>query len=133
VLWKYMTFNGAIQFDGASNSAAVRILVVRDTQQIADTAPSGSDLFETTGPFSLINNQTAGRFKILYDKVWTQDNSIPLEPIKFTVKNSHHVRFNGTSTTDPQKGGVWLMVVSNKPSTNQPVLAGSYRVCFYDN
>jgi len=128
-----MTFNGALSWDSAASAAAVRILVVKDTQQIADTTPSGTDLFETTGPFSLISNLTAGRFKILHDQVYVQNDNVDLIPIKFTVKHSHHLRFNGIGTTDPQKGGMWLMVVSNKASTNQPTLAGQYRLAFYDN
>jgi len=132
VLWKYMTFSGALSWNATGTGQALRIVVVMDTQQISDTAPAGTDLWETTGPFSLINNETVGRFSILYDKVYVQKEDCDLIPLKFTVKKSHHLRFNGTASTDPQKGGMWLLIVSNQ-AVNTPTVAGTYRVCFYDN
>lgn len=112
---------------------AIRILLVRDLQQVADTVPSMSDVLEQDNCTSYLNPDTVGRFKILYDKVHVlNDNSSQQVYKEIYLPCSYHVRYNGTAAADIQKGGIYLYGVSTE-ATNTATVKWSARLTYVDN
>lgn len=116
----------------------LRIMLLIDTQQVSDTQPGAGSVLETTGQttsfMSLLNSDTVGRFRILkstYVNV-TQDN--PIRTLDWDFNLRHHVRYNGPLSNDIQKGGIYLLLISDQPngSTN-PFVQTVNRVSYHDN
>ena len=129
VLLSYIKCN---EFFVATVPTIVREILFQDMQQISDTTPSASDILEvSTDPMSYISKTTAGRFKILEDKVYTLEsgNKGLYRVARHTKTYNHHVKYNGAATTDIQKGGIYRLIL---PSAviNQ---SSRYRVGFHDN
>lgn len=119
----------------------VRVMIVRDTQEVADTLyPSVSDLLENTGAsicLSPLNSNTVGRFTVLYDKVFTLDTlNKPQGIVKAYCPINKHVRYNGSGNTDIQKGNIFYMIICDNTnvSYNNPVLEQiQTRTYYHDN
>lgn len=115
-------------------STSLRIVIVKDNQQVADTAPGFNAVFESTDPtISFLNNETVGRFSIVHDRTHllsNGDNFIRMEKW-FKTLNSH-VRYNGSAATDLQKGCYYLMLISDE-STNTPSVKINVRATYVDN
>lgn len=110
-----------------------RWILFIDNQQIGDTAPTATDILESADVRSSLNSTTAGRFKIL--KNWefcTSQIKGDTRVIKFFRDIRHHVRFNGTASTDIQKGGIYLLFMSNQ-STNTPSVSYNIKTSYHDN
>lgn len=114
----------------------VTISIVMDKQQVSDTTPSWGDIYDTSGSaiFAHLNNATVGRFSVLYSKTFTLDGVNKIATV-FKINKSfrHHVRYNGTASTDIQKGGVYFVYSSNVPTTNFPSINLTSRASFHDN
>lgn len=114
-------------------STFIRIIFFIDKQQQGDTTPSVTDVLQSSTTLSPLNTFQKGRFKILRDKtVILNPASRTNSNHKFNIKLGHHIRYNGTSGTDIQKGGVYMLLLSNEP-TNAPVVAYNLRLTYYDN
>lgn len=114
----------------------VRLLLVKDLQQVADTTPAVTDILDNSvaslvdGP---LNNATVGRFKVLIDKTYTMTSvAKPVLNPKWYTKLFGHIRFNGAASTDIQKGGLFLVAVSDQ-ATNYPTFSFNTRLGFTDN
>lgn len=114
-----------------------RLIIFLDKQQVSDTSPSLTDVIDPT--FSNyynapLNNLTVGRFKILKDtKFHTEPGSAITIPFKYFIPlTGHHMRFNGTASTDIQKGGIYILVVSDKGALF-PTIEYVSRLTFTDN
>lgn len=124
----------------ANNATAVntrlRVLLVKDLQQIADTTPAVSDVLDgSVASFvdAPLNNLAVGRFKILKDRTFTLTTvSAPVINFKWYTKLYGHIRYNGTASTDVQKGGLYLLFVSDQ-ATNTPTMGFNTRLSFTDN
>ncbi|WP_187716123.1 hypothetical protein [Listeria monocytogenes] len=111
----------------------VRIVIVMDTQQIGDTSPSFTDLYQSSDYNAHVNINTAGRFKILFSRVYGVDITHMLSrQLMVNIPMRHHIRFNGTASTDIQKGGLYIFASSNSPS-NGPYLRYESRLSYHDN
>lgn len=115
----------------------VRVALVADSQQLGDTLPSYTDIYDSSGstiaPLSHLNSGTVGRFRILYSRTFVlDDGEYANKAVKIFKKLRHHVRYNGTISTDIQKGGLYLVMVSND-GTNMPQYVMDYRVSYHDN
>lgn len=133
----YLDWRGFIT-SPASEPCTVRCLVVQDKQQIADTAPSITDVLDSTG-FTVNNNYNelnVGRFKILRDKTYTINPGsagvVQRKFVRFHIKNSSIIRFNGSATTDIQKNGIYFMWAWSVPS-GACTMEYTHRFAFYDN
>lgn len=121
---------------GAS-AQRVRMMLVIDSQQVGDTLPSVSDVLDVAGtasaPLSFLNDQTVGRFKVLKSRMYTvyaDKNNIVSQ---WNINLRHHVRYNGATATDIQKGGIYLLMVSSEDNTNPPAVERNIRVAYHDN
>lgn len=122
-----------IKANASSTQAFARVLIYMDLQQVADSAAGVTDVLYEATVESPLNINTAGRFKVLYDKVFNLDDakttsiySKPYIPIK------SHVRYNGTASSDVQKGGIYILYLSNE-STYTPNLYMNAKLSYVDN
>lgn len=136
VLCQYINLKGRVQ--QANNiPSTVRLILFIDLQQIGDTAPGVNDVLDPsfTNKYSApLNNDTVGRFKILSDKSYNfNPGSDILKSFKmFHRLTGHHIRYNGASSTDIQKGGIYLLTISDQ-STLFCSIDFSSRLTFTDN
>lgn len=141
---------GLVYFTNDVNEAvSCRILIVKDKQQVSDTAPAITDILDTTvvsNDITQMYNYPAQekRFKILYDKSFgmnintltyngsginTGDRNIPFEKWLFPKCK---VYYNGTAGSDIQKNGIYVYVFQTGSSINTTLrLTG--QVCYTDN
>lgn len=118
----------------ATSGSFNRIVVVLDTQQVGDTSPSWSDVFTSPDARSFLNPNTLGRFKILYDKVHnlTLGGNYENKYVEINIPLQHHLRYNGTASSDIQKGGLYYMVVGDQ-GTNTTTHNMNSRLRYVDN
>lgn len=133
ILAKSVHVKGFIQYASGVTGTRITMLIVRDDQQISDTSPIWSDIH--SGDINgFLNPNSVGRFTILKKVVYEQDSSINEVVVDTWVGLDHHVRYNGTAATDIQKGGVYLLLISNKVAgVTSPTAALNSRLTFYDN
>lgn len=134
VFARALNIKGNIVYNSSGNTTQfMRIAVVLDTQQIGDTSPSYTDLYQSADYNSHVNRSTAGRFKILYSKVHQVDTVNNLSrPLNINIPMRHHIRFNGTASTDIQKGGIYILASSSE-GTNGPYIRYDSRLSYHDN
>lgn len=133
VLAKSASVKGYISYPSGTTGTRVTMMIVRDDQQVADTNPLWSDIH--SGDINgFLNPNSVGRFTILKKQTFEQDTGIPEIHIDMFVPLDHHVRFNGSTGTDIQKGGVFLVMISNKVAgVTAPTAALNGRLTYYDN
>jgi hypothetical protein len=133
---RYVNAGGMLQLNSSADNTAVRIMLVIDKQQVGDNLPTVTDILETvsspTAPYSKLNSETAGRFTILSSRVYILNTERP--SCSWFIKKSmrHHVRYNGTTGADIQKGGLYILAISSE-ATNSPAMNRNVRLSFYDN
>lgn len=136
VLCKYATIRGTLVHNVSGDSQQFcRLLVFVDKQQVSDTAPTLSPLLESTYPYvAPLNNESLGRFSVLYDRVFTLDAEHQATSFKINLDlTGHHVRFNGTGTGDVQKGGIYFGFIGSQATSNYPTITYYSRLGYHDN
>lgn len=114
-----------------TTSNYIRWAVVRDRQQVGDGTPASTDVFTdvTTPQHSIMNINSQGRFEILYlsplisaarianavTPVATLLNQAPTQSNSYEFQRScnFEVTFNGAASTDIQKNGLYVCVITN--------------------
>lgn len=132
-----LSMKGSIDHNPAGDIIQkVRVMLIIDKQQLGDTAPSASDVLDTTGttnaPFSMLNDTTVGRFTILKSRLYTVTTERPVQLVNWNINMRHHVRYNGSASTDIQKGGIYLLTIGDV-ATNPPAMHRFIRVAYHDN
>lgn len=137
---KGLHINGSIVQDSDGATAqSVRIMVVQDTQQVADTVPTPSVWLSGTGGFlAHLNPVNLGRFTVLYDKiinVYAASAGAPnLKTFEISLPLATHVHYNGTAGTDIQKNGLYIGAISSQATAGTgPILAYNARLSYHDN
>lgn len=114
----------------------VRYLIVQDKQQIGDTTPNTANVLQSISILSSLNVNESRRFKILKDGLVKFDaptgTNGQSKVIKFNIDTKSHVKYNGTASTDIQKNGLYLILISNE-TTNTPTWDSNLTFNFYDN
>lgn len=115
----------------------VRMMLLIDKQQVGDTAPTPADVLASTGTsnsvYSHLNPATVGRFTILRSRLYALTEDNPTIPINWNVNLRHHVRYNGSTGTDIQRGGIYLLIITTAPSGNGAAFDRAIRVSYHDN
>jgi len=126
---------GSIVHNAAgSNTQFVRVSVVQDKQQIGDTVPAYTDVYESASPYAHLNSNTVGRFKILYSRTYIVNNNDKTSCLlNINIPMRHHVRYNGTAGSDIQKGGLYICTSVDEPTANMPTWSGEMRLSYHDN
>lgn len=136
ILCKYVSVRGTFFLGSVLQNAICQIYVVQDNQQVGDTPPAFGDVFTQNFGHCLLNAANVGRFTLLASKtVSLQAASGLSQPVSFDLPLDHHVRYNGTTGTDIQKGGIFVFVLSDlaPASANKPTFSGWSRLTYYDN
>lgn len=121
-----------------------RFILFQDKQQIADTAPSVSDVLEVaTSTISPLNGNSGNRFRIIKDWEGTikghygnSATSGGVHPVqwKYFKKLNIPLQYNGANGSDIQKNGLYLLCLhlqgTSGLETNTTVRC---RVRFYDS
>jgi len=123
---------GCLTIHPSATTTFVRCMWVIDNQQASDTAPSITSILQNSTVESFLSANNLGRFTVLADRVYQLSQDKPMAFIKYSRIMRHHIRYNGTSSNDIQKGGLYLVLVSNEP-TNTPTLSMVNRLRWYDN
>lgn len=137
ILLRNMYIRGRLTVNNnVTNYSRVMIALVKDKQQVADTTPAITDIFTSaTDPDTLLLTNALGRFKIMWRKTYiltTASGGMCGHDIHkyWTVRD--HVRYNGTSSTDIQRNGYYLVVISDE-AVNYPVVSFNARTSYHDN
>lgn len=134
VLVKYHLIRFTINRNSAAahTSDNVRIVVVCDNQQRADSAPIYGDVFQGDSYQAHINRLNRGRFSIMYDKMFSVFADKPTLMRRIVLRNNKHARFNGSAGTDIEKCGIYVLCVGSI-ATNGPTVLFNARTAWYDN
>lgn len=132
ILQKHLYLKSAFALPSSEFYSRSRMVVVQDNQQIGDTAPSFTDVYESASTIALLNKSTVGRFSILYDKQVVLDSNRPLQVWDKYITLNNHARFNGTGASDIQKNGLYLMTLSSSSPTG-PSIDVKSRIAYHDN
>lgn len=116
--------------DTTKRDHIIRIVYVRDKQQVADTSPTAAQIFGTAlvNIQDLFHHETVpSRFEIISDKLfhignfftdYTDTAGISASASDTTVfgeikkKFNHKVYFNGILSSDIQKNGLYMVILS---------------------
>lgn len=127
-----LNLKGTLSMHGSASNTFVRMSLVMDTQQIADTSPSFTDIYENSDINSHLNNTTVGRFKVLCSRTYNLSVTNTNKILYINKAMRHHIRYNGSASTDQQKGALYLVFVSNE-ATNTPNVNYEARLTYIDN
>lgn len=119
-------FNNAI-----ASTTFLRVMAVRDMQQIADSKMSVLDVLSVARPTSFSNTATAGRFKKLRDKTMSLSPDHPTQTWHWNIQLNVTQRYNGSLATDIQKNGIYFLMISNQ-ATNKPTVEWIARMKYTD-
>lgn len=125
-----VSLSGRFQVDqsGSAGNTTLRICIVRDNQQVADTDISWSNVYSGAYITAPLNPAFLGRYQVIYDEMHNFDvNGRGNCSIKFYKKLNHKIRYNGTSFSDIQQGGFYLLMLSDE-ATNTPTVKYSLRL-----
>ncbi len=130
----YLGFRMGCTQNLTATQSLIRVMVVADKQQIGDAEPSVGNILQSAVVTSYLNEDTLGRFSVLYDKVFTMaENSDSLQKYAEWNHNfEHRIRYNGAAATDIQKNGLFMLLLSDE-ATNTPTVAITVRLRFVDN
>lgn len=109
-----------------------RIIFFFDKQQIADTAPSVTDVLSSASTIAPLSETSLGRFKIIFDRHWVLHADAPTRFVKIRKVFRRHVRYNGAAATDQQKGALYMLIISSE-ATNTPTINYDLRLRYHDN
>lgn len=135
VFVRSINWKGSVSRTTAGNAVQViRFGILMDTQQIGDTTPTYTDVYGADNPYAHLNANTVGRYKILSTKTVILDTVQKLGvPFEINLPMKHHVRYNGTASTDVQRGGLYIFACSDQASANYPTFLSEVRLSYHDN
>lgn len=116
----------------SASTTICRIIIFQDKQQISDTTPAVTNILASASVDAPLNLNASGRFKIMYNKTIVLTISSPLWHKETYRKLYSHVRFNGTASSDIQKNGIYMLVITDQP-TNVPDFTFYTRSGYHDN
>lgn len=123
-----------------NDTQCLRVVIFKDSQQIDDSYPNATMILDAantrTAVQSGLNNATVGRFTILANRVIQFTPDRPVVNYKLGVSMRHHVRYNGILGSDIQKGGLYVLLISNGDvSTPDDKVDVNYwmRTSYHDN
>jgi hypothetical protein len=133
VLAKSVYMKLAINQNVAAVNTLYRIIFFQDNQQIGDTFPSVSDILDTTSTLAPISSATVGRFKILKNYFFHTSNARDtVKELTCYIPLQHHIRYNGVTGGDVQKGGLYMLMLSDQGAT-VPTIFWNLRLSYHDN
>lgn len=123
-----------LEMNPTATVSRIRILIVCDNQQIADTSPSATDVLLTASTLSSLDTATyPNRFKVLKDMLITLDDAKMMgSSFKINIPMYKHIKYNGANSTDIAKNGIYILYISSE-SVNYPTISYNLKLGYYDN
>lgn len=120
----------------ANFNAMARVMLVRDKFN-QGTIPAIADILQNTAStqtvVSPLNIDNAGRFQVMYDRLFTMTNTGQSQVFfKKYFKLNHHARYNGAAATDEKQGQIFVLFITEQ-TASVPLATVNFRVGFYDN
>lgn len=115
----------------SATTSFIRLLVIRDKQQVADSKMGIADILSVVQTTSPYNSATKGRFSIVRDKVVDLDANHPGHSFSWKIKLNITQRYNGALSTDIQKNGFYFGMLSNQ-GTFFPTIEWIARMLYHD-
>jgi len=136
ILVRNLSYRCKLEINAAvTSNTTFTMMIIQDSQQVGDNAPAVTDILVTANTYSLLNDSQSGRFQILSRKNITltpASGGRPAVEWKGYHKLYTHIRYNGTTSTDIQKNGIYLLILSSE-GTNYPTFSGSFKLGYHDN
>lgn len=139
ILAKSLLIRGSVVSNASASFNVVRVIVFQDRYNTG-TAPTASNLLETTGsasaPYSALNHLASGRFKILYTRLIfvVASSEAKVIPFKAYIPLNTHVKYDGPNSTDDYKNSLYCCFISaTAPAGTNPDVNLYSRMSFYDN
>lgn len=129
------SIQGRLDWSLGGTSSFCRAIIVCDMENIGST-PAYTDVIDNTvSPLvAPLNKDTASRWQVLADKVFTLDNvGQSVKMVNIYRKLHVHIKFTGTATTDFYKNSLFLLLFSSSSSMNSDTVTGHFRLRYYDN
>jgi len=115
------------------NAQQVRVLIVRDTQTVSDSADPGlTNIIQSRSVIAHLNSNTVGRFTILRDTNITLDRYHPTKYFEWKIAPNAHARYNGDTEDDIQKNAIYLLIFGESASPSSSYHF-EFRLSYHDN
>lgn len=134
ILAKYLSTRFSLFVHTSATYSLCRVIFFIDQQQIADTAPAVTDVLTSASTVAHYNANNVGRFKILSDKMYklVVGGDSAMLALKTNIRLQRHIRYNGSATSDINRGGVYVLFLSSE-ATNKVHIIGNSRLTWHDN
>lgn len=121
VILKKLNFRGGFTESSMTDGNHYRLCIVQDKQQVADTDPSISDIFNPSSPNTVLPNvNSLERYRVIWmsNSIGGTNTKTGFGPSSWEYSTNLNVRvgYNGTAGTDIQKNGLYFIVLSDDVS-----------------
>lgn len=132
---KSILFRFGISHNSAVQTSTSRVIVYMDKRQIDATVPAVGQVLENDSDVrSPLNFSFAGRFKILYDKLfWTNALTKTQVESKFYKRISVPIRYADSTSTSLVKNGIYVIFMNDATPGGCATLNYNYLLSYYDN
>lgn len=131
---KWFSLSGYVKHNNtATDGQMVKVWLIRDNQQRADTAITGSDFLQEplNAVLSPLSSDAPGKVKILATRTVCVDPSNEIKSLKMFKRLNFATWFNGATAADFQKSMYYLCFASSD-TTNKPTLTWTARATYTD-
>lgn len=119
----------------ADNTGVFRTIIFRDMRQVLGAIPVVLDILTEATPLSQWNYSFRGRFKILYDRTWTQSNDTAIRTNYndvIRIRLTRKMTWNSGVSTALVSNGLFMINITNLPA-NEPSFTFTSRLHYNDN
>lgn len=129
------SIQGRLDWALGGTSSFCRALIVCDMENQSATPVIGDILDNAVSPLvAPLNKDTAPRWQVLADKVFTLDNvGQSVRMVNIYRKLHVHIKFTGVMSTQFYKNSLFLVLLSSAAPANPDVVTGHFRLRYYDN
>lgn len=127
----YITGKYIAKANGAPTWSTMRIVILQDLQQVTGaTIVAKSNVFRADLVYSARNRTYMSRYKILWDKTFTFNNTgHMIEKGNFKVKLHRPQHFSSSLDTSISKNGIYMIGISDQP-TDLPLFSADLEVLY---
>lgn len=134
ILAKSLYVKLAVNQSVLASNTLYKILILQDNQQVASTTPSVISILDTVSTLAPLNSNTVGRYKVLKSAFFHTSNARDtVKEMSWYIPMQHHIRYNGVNAADVQKGGLYIMFLSDQPIASVPTIFYNFRLSYHDN
>lgn len=109
-----------------------RVIVFRDSMQVASTVPLPAQLMSTTSPLSQVNVLNRNRFVVFYDRTMVVGTGMGrVKTGRFNKRVAFETHWSGATAGSHLKNGLYMLIITDE-STNFPTFNWSSRLMYND-